>query len=64
MNNYDSIFTEYPDVVSIDELQEMLKIGRNSAYSMLNDGSIKAGRVGKRFIIPKMSVINYLNSIA
>ena len=59
MNN---MFKDYPDVVRIEELQEMLHIGRNAAYDIVKDGKIKTIRVGKRYIIPKASVINFLES--
>ncbi|MCQ2470728.1 MAG: helix-turn-helix domain-containing protein [Clostridia bacterium] len=54
------LFSEYPDVVTVDDLQKMLKIGRNSAYDILKSGLIKTIKVGKRYIIPKQSVINFL----
>ena len=54
------LFSEYPDVVTVDDLQKMLKIGRNSAYDILKAGLIKTIKVGKRYIIPKQSVINFL----
>ncbi len=38
MNN---TFREYPDVVSIEELQDMLHIGRNAAYDIVKEGKIK-----------------------
>jgi hypothetical protein len=41
---------------------EMLHIGRNSAYSILKDGLIKTIKVGKKYIIPKKSVIDFLES--
>lgn len=61
--DYNDMFKDYPDVITIEDLQDMLHIGRSSAYSMLNDGTIKARRNGRRFIIPKASVINYVASI-
>ena len=54
------LFSEYPDVVTVYDLQKMLKIGRNSAYDILKSGLIKTIKVGKRYIIPKQSVINFL----
>lgn len=54
------LFSEYPDVVTVDDLQKMLKIGRNSAYDILKAGLIKTIKIGKRYIIPKQSVINFL----
>lgn len=55
-----NIFTNYPDVVSIDDLKKMLNIGRNTAYKLLNENKIKAIRIGKKYIIPKSSVISFL----
>lgn len=54
------MFSDYPDVVSIAELQSMLRIGRNTAYDLLKSGAISSIRVGKRYIIPKISVIDFL----
>ena len=56
------VFSEYPDVVSIDDLRKMLHIGRNSAYKLVKEGAIITVRVGKRYIIPKLNVIEYLNT--
>lgn len=36
------MFDEYTDIVTIDELQEMLRIGRSTAYKLLRSGQIKA----------------------
>lgn len=64
MNNNDSnaVFKEYNDVVDIDDLQKMLKIGRSSAYDIVKTGRIKTVKIGKRYIIPKQSVIDFLNT--
>ena len=61
-NNYIDLFREYNDVVDIDDLQKMLKIGRSSAYEIVKNGRIKTVKIGKRYIIPKQSVIEFLNT--
>jgi len=61
MNNKE-IFAEYPDVVTPDDLQTMLKIGRNSVYDLLKNKLIKSIRVGKKYIIPKENVIDFLKT--
>lgn len=58
----DSMFSSYPDVVQVEDLMEMLHIGRNSAYVLLSSGKIKTIRVGRKYIIPKRSVISYILS--
>ena len=55
-----AIFSNYPDVVSVEDVQAMLHIGRNAAYALLQSGAISTVRVGKRYIIPKASVIDFL----
>ena len=61
MNTLDTMmFSEYDDVVTVDDVMNMLHIGRNNVYKLLNDNSIKSVKVGKRFIIPKRSVINFV----
>lgn len=55
-------FEEYPDIVTPDDIQKMLRIGRNSVYDLLKQGKIKSLRVGKKYLIPKTSVINFLQT--
>ena len=58
--DYSNTFSSYPDVVSVKELQAMLHVGRNTAYSLLKGGSIKTLRFGRKYIIPKQNVIDFL----
>ena len=60
MNN--NIFSSYPDVVTPNDLQIMLGIGRNAVYDILKNGLIKTIRVGKKYIIPKENVIKFLTA--
>lgn len=55
-------FADYPDIVNIDQLREMLGgVGYKAAYRLLHDGSIRCFKIGKAFRIPKASVIEYLH---
>ena len=36
------MFKEYPDVVSVEQLMEMLQIGQSLAYRLLRSGAIHA----------------------
>lgn len=54
------LFKDYPDVITILELQTMLNIGRNVAYRLLQDKTIASIRVGKKYIIPKASVEKFI----
>lgn len=58
---YRVMFPDYPDVVTVPMLQEMLGgVGRRKVYQMLNDERIKHFRIGRRIMIPKMCMIAYL----
>lgn len=59
-NKGNDIFRDYPDVITVNELQSMLRIGRNKAYELLKTQKIKTIPNGKRYIIPKQSVIDFL----
>lgn len=62
MINSENTFREYPDIVSVEQMTEMLNVGRNTAYKLLSNGSIKSIRIGRVHKIPKQSVISYLNN--
>ena len=49
----------WDDFLTVEELCELLKIGYNAAYKLLNDGTIKAFRNGRVWRIPKQAVIDY-----
>lgn len=54
------MFSNYPDIVGIGDIQKMLKIGRNKVYELLKNGEIKSIRIGNKYIIPKKCVINFI----
>ena len=57
---YLMMFPEYPDIVNITQLQSMLGISRHLAYDLINDGYIRALKIGNAFRIPKVNVIEYV----
>lgn len=58
--NYQLMFTTYPDVVTINQLKDMLGIGITLAYKLVKQNSINAIKVGREYKIPKANVIAYL----
>lgn len=62
MNKDKEMFADYPDVVRIDDIQSMLQIGRNSVYTLLKQGLIKSIKIGKKYIIPKSAVIDFVKT--
>lgn len=55
------MFNQYDDLLNVEELCEILGIGKNVAYDILNTGQIKAFRTGRRiWKIPKIAVEDYI----
>ena len=52
----------YKDVMNVKELANALGIGRNKAYELINENIIGSKRVGRRILIPKICVLDYLRS--
>lgn len=51
---------EPSDLITVDELCELLSIGRNSAYVLLNSGELKAFRIGRNWKISREAVWEYI----
>lgn len=60
--NYELMFTEYPDIVNIIQLKEMLGIGINLAYKLVRNQTIPSLKVGREYKIPKRNIIYYLTN--
>ncbi|SED14238.1 helix-turn-helix domain-containing protein [Paenibacillus sp. GP183] len=54
------MFHDYGDILNVEELMDILQIGRNSAYILLNSGQIKSFKVGRKHRIPRGNVIDYI----
>lgn len=53
----------WDDFLTVAELCELLKVGYNAAYRLLNDGTIKAFRNGRVWRIPKQAVVDYIRKL-
>ena len=56
------MFSEYPDILTVAKTCEVLRIGNNAIYDLLNSGALKAYRNGRTWRIPKPSVIEYIRA--
>ncbi len=54
------LFKEYPDIVSVEQVSEMLRIGQVLAYRLVRSGEIKSRKVGRRYIITKQHIIDFV----
>ena len=48
------------EILTVREVMELLYIGKNTAYQLLNDGEIKAFRIGITWKILRSAVDEYI----
>lgn len=60
MNADYNILSEYSDVLSPSDLIEILSVGKNTVYRFLKDNTIHNIKIGKKYKIPKIFLIEYL----
>lgn len=54
------MFEEYDDLITVEEMQKLLGIGKNTAYQLLKNNKIKCFRIGKLWRIPKEAIREYI----
>ncbi|SFW21825.1 helix-turn-helix domain-containing protein [Ruminococcus flavefaciens] len=50
------------ELITIEEVMKILKIGKNTAYQLLEDKEIEAFRIGNKWKIPRSSVYKYIQA--
>lgn len=56
------MFKQYPDVMTVPQVAEALRIGRGTAYKLVNEKTIGSVRIGKKIRVPKQCLIEYVQS--
>ena len=51
---------KYPPVLSVKDLEEILRISHNTAYALVRSGQIHSVRTGRNYRIPINAVVDYL----
>lgn len=49
------------EIITIDEMCEILKIGKNTAYRLLSSQAVPAFRIGRYWKIPRYGLEQYIN---
>ena len=57
---YRLILKEYPDVMNVDQVCEVLDVSKKVGYRMLQRGDIQCMKVGRSYRIPKAHLFTYL----
>lgn len=53
-------FHDLPLVLTIEDLMNVLTIGRNTAYEIIRSGQIRSVRIGKQIRIPRDALEEFL----
>ena len=61
-NEFQELFTNYPDILSVQQLMELLQIGKVLAYKLIESKKFKAVKIGREYKILKNSVIDFINN--
>ena len=48
------------EIITLEEMCEILNIGKNTAYKLLNSRKVTAFRIGKTWKIPRSSISHYI----
>lgn len=56
------MFHEYPDILTVRQLAQALGISANSAYKLVHQREIGCKRVGRKILVPKQCLIDYVRS--
>ncbi len=57
---YSQLLRGYNDVLRPEEVQEILQTGRNTVYNYLAEGKIRSIKVGGKYRIPKIYLLEFI----
>ena len=51
---------DLPLLITVPELAQGLRVGKNQAYELVNSGVIKGIKIGTQIKVPKRSVVEFM----
>ena len=55
---------QFPDILTVKDLQDILSVGRNKAYAILHSGDLQYITIGRQIRIPKKYLLDYLQELS
>ena len=55
-----AMFEQFGDVVTVEELAKMLRVGRNTAYELVRSRQIPSVKIGRQIRVAKKMVAEYM----
>ncbi len=62
-DTYLVMFKEYPDIVDVEQMSEMIGISTKTAYKLLRENKIDHFKIGRTYKIPKLNILLYINVV-
>ncbi len=56
------MFKDYPDVLTVQQAAQALGVCENSVYRLIHERQLACRRVGRKILVPKVCLIDYLTS--
>lgn len=56
-----TILNNTSDILTIPEVRDILFIGRNKAYELINSGEITGFKVGRSWRVSKLALIHFID---
>lgn len=53
-------FDQYPEIIDVTQMAQLLGIGRNQAYRLINENIIPHRDIGRQHRIAKANIIKYI----
>lgn len=57
---YEAIFEEYPKMLTVEEMCDILNVARETGYRMVRRGEFEVLKLGRIIRIPKNQVLKYI----
>lgn len=57
---YTNMLVGYNDILTPTDVKEILKIGRNTVYDYLKDGTIRSIMIAGKYRIPKLYLLEFM----
>lgn len=57
---YRIVFRDYPDVLDVKQVSQLLGICEKTVYKLIRDGELPTMRIGRQHRITKVNVMKYM----
>lgn len=56
------MFDNYDDILTVAEVMDLLYVGKNTIYRLLNEGELNGFRIGRTWKIPRDNLTAFIMS--